>query len=463
MRPILPLSRFVTCVGFALMLALLAEAGATGSVDCRVSLDYEVIPAGESRRAIVKVTVIPVVEAQRRQRPPVNLAIVLDRSGSMSGEKIVQAREGAIEILKRLNSQDYFSLVAYGSSAECIIPSQRGLELDAAIARIRQIETQGSTALFAGVSLGAGEVRKHLGQDSVHRVILMSDGLANVGPQSPSELGRLGAALIKEGISVTTVGVGLDYNEDLMTQLSQKSDGNAWFAQTADDLPEIFSKELGDVLSVVASSVLIEIDCGPGVKPLRIIGREGRIEEGRVQLHFNQLYGGRQKFALIEVEMPAGEAGKEQEVAVARCSYRDMLEEKQAESTGRAQVVYSASEKAVEASINNEVVAEFAMLNSAIAQDVTIAMAEEGKVEEAVQNLQFNSKELRTLGKKLNSPALLQQADDLEVQSQELREQGAMSQQQRKTMRTDSYKLRNNDAPEKQINIESNRQNEQGQ
>ena len=71
----------------------------------------------------------------------------------------------------------------------------------------------------------------------VHRIILLSDGQANVGPSSPGDLGRLGAALLKEGISVTTIGVGTNYNEDLMARLSQKSDGNTYFAEAERDLP----------------------------------------------------------------------------------------------------------------------------------------------------------------------------------------------------------------------------------
>lgn len=95
-----------------------------------------------------------------------------------------------------------------------------------------------------------------------------------------------GAALIKEGISVTTIGVGTDYNEDLMTRLSQRSDGNSYFVESSPDLPQIFRTELGDVLSVVARKVKVMIKCPDGVRPLNIIGREGRIREHSAELFF---------------------------------------------------------------------------------------------------------------------------------------------------------------------------------
>jgi len=118
-----------------------------------------------------------------------------------------------------------------------------------------------------------------LENDYIHRIVLLSDGASPmVGPRTPDDLGRLGAALIKENISVTTVGVGTDYNEDLMARLAQKSDGNTYFVESGYDLPRIFAAELGDVLNVVARRVKVTITLPENVKPVNIIGREGRIK-----------------------------------------------------------------------------------------------------------------------------------------------------------------------------------------
>jgi len=157
--------------------------------------------------------------------------------------------------------------------------------------------------------------------------------LANVGPSSPADLGRLGKALLKEGISVTTIGVGNDFNEDLMTQLSQTSDGNHYFVETSSDLPRIFAQELGDVLSVVARKVVIEVECPEGIRPIRIIGRDGTIRDRQVRLHMNQLYGGQEKFALIEIEVPAIPADQERTIAVARCIYEDAIQRMKLQTT----------------------------------------------------------------------------------------------------------------------------------
>ncbi len=268
---------------------------ANSLVACRVEIDRDVLPANGPQIAIVKVTLDAPPPPERIERPAVNLSIVLDRSGSMAGQKLEKAKQGAIEALRHLTPQDIFSVGVYDHRVETIVSAQSAGRVEWIENRIRRIHSGGNTALFGGVSQGAAEVRKNLNREYVHRIILLSDGLANVGPSSPEDLGRLGAALIKEDISVTTVGVGMDYNEDLMTSLSQNSDGNAYFVESSRDLPRIFAAELGDVLSVVAKKVQLLIECPEGVRPLSIIGREGRIRGRTVELFMNRLYGSQEK------------------------------------------------------------------------------------------------------------------------------------------------------------------------
>ena len=120
----------------------------------------------------------------------------------------------------------------------------------------------------------------------------------------------------------------MDYNEDLMTRLSQNSDGNSYFVESERDLPRIFTAELGDVLSVVAKKVHLYIECPRGVKPVRIIGREGRIKGNKVELFLNQLYGSQEKYALIEVEVAGGKTGEKRAIAQAKCMYENPFTQK---------------------------------------------------------------------------------------------------------------------------------------
>ena len=431
------------CLAILSLGTVLSAAGATASqVACRVELDRSVLPAEDPQQVVVKVTLDAPQPPSEMTRPPVNLCIVLDRSGSMSGQKIEKAKEAAIEALRRLGAGDLFSLVMYDHNVDTVIPAQSAVNTEWIESRIRGIYPGGNTALFGGVSQGASEIRKNLSSRYVHRIILLSDGLANVGPSTPEDLGRLGAALIKEGISVTTIGVGTDYNEDLMTRLSQNSDGNTYFVESGRDLPRIFTAELGDVLNVVAKQVNVIIECPEGVEPVKIIGRDGRINRGKVELSLNQLYGGQEKYSLVEVRVPAGKSGKGMDIASARVTYENPFTQKMETSMGSARATFSADKKAVEKSANADVQRELHLNLKAEAEEKAIEYFDAGNAPAAIGALKQSARELKERGKALKDEVLLEEAGKMEKQADILEQEG-MSKVKRKEMRTDSYQLKN--------------------
>ena len=411
-------------------------------VQCRLETEKSVLFAGPSQNVVLKVTLDAPAVPDDVHRPPVNLSIVLDRSGSMNGQKLEQAKQAAVEAVQRLNRDDIFSLVVYDSNVQTIIPAQPVTDSSRIVSRIRQIYAGGSTALFGGVSQGAFEIRKHLSPRYIHRIILLSDGLANVGPRSPRELGRLGAALIKENISVTTIGVGTDYNEDLMTRLSQNSDGNAYFVESGRDLPRIFTAELGDVLNVVAKKVRLTITLPDGVAPVSIIGREGRIRGRQVELGMNQLYGDQEKYALVEVRIPASTPESRMEIARARVDYEDPFTLKNEVAKGRSVAWFSRDEAVVEQSTNVDVVREYQLNLNALEQEKAITLSDKGKKKEAVRALKQSAEKLKSVATQLNDQVLMEEAQDMEQQADVIEKEG-MSKKYRKVLRTKSYQKKN--------------------
>jgi Ca-activated chloride channel family protein len=424
--------------GFCLALVVPVQASRPDPVvTCRVELDRRVLPAAQANTGVVKVTLDAARAPAKGARPPVNLAIVMDRSGSMSGEKLEKAKDAAIEALHHLEARDRFSLVVYNHTVETVVPAQSAANTQWIESRIRAIQASGNTALFGGVSQAAAEVRKNLGESAVHRVILLSDGLANVGPSSPEDLGRLGAGLLKEGVAVTTVGVGTDYHEDLMARLAQESDGNTYFVENSRDLPRIFSAELGDVLSVVARKVNLVIDCPEGIRPIQVMGRDGRIRGQRVELAMNQLYGGQAKYALVEVEIPGGPAGTTREVASARVSYDNALTLEREEVSGSTTGRFSADESEVASAVNVEVQRAYEYNRNALTQQRAIDLADQGKVEEAAGELRESARKLKATGLRNNDSALEQKAGEMTRQADDLERDG-MSSRERKELRTEA-------------------------
>jgi len=423
--------------------SLVSSAVAADSVQLRLDIDRSVLPAKTKDTAIIKVALDGVKLPRREVRPPVNLALVIDRSGSMFGDKIEKAREAALEAVRQLAADDIVSVIAYDSRVETLVPAQRVGNRRRLEEAIRGLEAAGNTALYGGVARGADEVRR-FSEDGryVNRVILLSDGQANVGPSSPQELGRLGASLMREGIAVTTIGLGLGFNEDLMTRLAQRSDGNTYFVEDSADLPRIFAAELGDVLSVVARRVVIEIEFPEGVRPLRFVGRDGAIRDRKAELTLSQVYGGQEKFALIEVEVSPAEDGREREIARAQVKYEDALEQREAMLTAVRKVRFSAKEADVVKSADHRVQADYAANVIALAKDEAIALVDANRREAAGARLRDEAERLARMGEVYRNTAVQSLAAPAAADAMRVERDG-LGNAERKAFRAQSAQTRN--------------------
>jgi Ca-activated chloride channel family protein len=381
------------------------EPGASPDISFDVDVGEPLMIAGQEQSAYIKIT-LGGFALPRQQRSPINVAIVLDRSSSMAGDKLEKAKEAALMVVDRLQPDDTFSLVTYDSTVEILVPATRVTARDDLRERISALTPRGSTALFAGVSHGLEELAKNLSPSRVNRMILLSDGQANVGPRSPNELGRLGEVAARQGISITTIGLGLGYNEDLMTQLAMSSDGNHAFAENATDLAQIFQHELGDILSVVAQDVQIDIQFEPGVQPVRAIGRDAAITGNRARVSLSQLYALQQKHVLFEVKVPPGAAGQKRALADVAVSYANMISKKKAARRTAAAVEFSAARAQV-ASRQNKQVLEAAALGIATDNNRrALALRDQGNARDAEKVLQDNAAYLKQESMRLQSKQL---------------------------------------------------------
>jgi Ca-activated chloride channel family protein len=369
-------SKFKSIVLLIVMSVFLTANASARTIDLQVNLGTPVMEAGKNQKTFLKIGLKGFDQPAESDRAPVNMAIVLDRSGSMAGEKLARAREAAIKAIGLLQSGDIVSV-------------------ESIYAAIRRIRDGGRTALFAGVSKGASEVRKFLDKNRVNRIILLSDGLANIGPSTPSELGQLGASLGKEGISVTTIGLGLGYNEDLMTQLAGMSDGHHAFVQNSADLNRIFAAEFNTALTVVANQFNIIIRCADSIRPIRVLGRQAQIIGQEVHINLNQLSSNQEKYVMLEVEVPPGVAGEKRDLASVDVSYLDLKTRKRDSLQESVSVNFTKKREEVKKSVNQPV------MDSAAEQVVNeiskeaVELRDQGKTEAAKDYLERSFKSLK--------------------------------------------------------------------
>ena len=376
------MNKTLFALGLATSLAVPLFAGET----LRLNLvpDREVLLQGRPQEVVVKIDLSAIAARPKHRRTPLNLAVVLDKSGSMTGAKLEKAKQAALQLVDRLTSQDIFSLVIYSDEARVLVPAQRVEDKEALKEKIEGIEAGGSTALYAGVKTGARQLQEYFSNKRINRVILLSDGLANVGPSSTRDLCRLGRELAGQGISVTTIGVGDDYNEDLMAGLAEASDANYYYVQDTEKLPEIFAKELGELLTVAARDVRIEIICPDGVKPLGFIGRAEKFADQKASVNLSQFTLGQDRYLFLRCRVTRPEP----EVARVKVSYMDELDNGSEQSaSGVARIRFTNDEAAADRSVNAAVNAEKVLVLTAEAKDKAIAQADAGNYQQAAQTL----------------------------------------------------------------------------
>ncbi len=241
-----------------------------------------------------------------KARAPVDLALVIDISGSMAGEKIVNARGAARQLVESLNDGDIVSIDTFSDAAHSlIVPTVLTQEARTRIvAAIERIAPHGSTNLFDGLSLGEAHASQAPPSHTVRRVVVISDGIANVGPSSPEALGAVAERGLTFRTQVTSLGVGNDYDENTLNALAMKSSGRLYHIGEPREMAAILKREVALLESTVASAAFVEVVPAPGVTLLGAEGARGDwAENGALRIPLGALFGGQHREALVRVRI----------------------------------------------------------------------------------------------------------------------------------------------------------------
>jgi len=246
------------------------------------------------------------------ERKPAHLVFLVDVSGSMNGpDRIELAKESLRKMTKNLKEDDTVSLVTYAGSTRVVLEPTSAAKQDKIFAAIDDLRASGSTGMASGIDLAYERAAKSLKPGHISRVVILSDGDANVGPHTHEELLKIITARAKEGVTLSTIGFGSgNYRDTLMEQLADKGNGNNYYIDSQEQATRVFETQLTQMLEVVAKDVKLQVDFDKEmVSRYRLVGYENRdIKDDdfrQDKVDAGEVGAGHQVTALYEIELTA--------------------------------------------------------------------------------------------------------------------------------------------------------------
>jgi Ca-activated chloride channel family protein len=338
-----------------------------------------------------------------RARAPADVALVIDVSGSMAGAKIENARAAARELVEKLADGDIVSVSVFSDEARVLAePTVLDRNSRAALFRtIGSVQPLGGTNMFDGLRLAEARALASPASHPVRRVVMISDGMANIGPSSPDVLGSVAARGADGGVQVSAIGVGLDYDEHTLNALAIRSSGRLYHLDEPRDMTAILDREIGLLQATAATGSYVEVVPAPGVDVMGADAvRLDRQVDGAVRVPLGTMFGGQHREMLLRVrirggaEKGTGEGGRA--LASVRLHFRDPADsgvERVQEVVARYQVTTDTAR--VEAAANDRTRTIAATQQAAQITAVAAQQVNDGRVDAADQQLATAESKLR--------------------------------------------------------------------
>jgi Ca-activated chloride channel family protein len=306
------------------------KAGETVAMDVRWGNDQ----VGIGQEAVLQVGFSTALANDRQQLRPINLALVIDKSGSMAdADKLSRVKSALLTLVSQLRETDVLSITVFDSEAQVLMPARTLSNREAVRQLIRGIEPGSSTNIHAGLMLGFQEALKNYRKDATNRVVLLTDGIANQGVTDPTQIALDALRYSDRGIDLSTIGVGLDLNKDLLRQLAKTGRGLFHFVADVQDIEKVFLKEVQSLVSPLATEPNVTIDYAAGLELVQLYGYEPQLGDKRVTLKLDNMNHGLTQVVLLRFRLAPHVPYASSRPVKVRFTYYDLEQKRQVVKT----------------------------------------------------------------------------------------------------------------------------------
>jgi len=427
--------------GVVAMLGVIPLSHAQNPIQLGTGLEYGVMLQGSNGEANLVIDLNAATPAGATQRPPISVALVIDRSGSMAGGKMSNAIAAASSFIRSLRVGDVVAVYAYDDVVEQIAPPTpvNAATTPGLLRAVTRLYPRGSTNLHDGLAAGIEALQTPLSERPIRRVIVVSDGLANVGPSDPFSLGELAAQAARSaGISVTSIGVGLDYSEAVLGALAIRSGGRFYHLQEPAQMVAILETELNALSGTVARGLILQVEPGPDVIVVSATGADLARRGRGAELRLGDMQGGQARTVVVNLRVPTT-GGPVHEAARVALRY-DLAAGPGGQRTADDAVSYrvATSNDQVEGSVNARYAVVVEQHRAALVNQQAVEMLGQGRNDGAGDVLLAQAHRMRSRARAIGGEAgrdLEQEAE--RVEGAERRARAARSQPARRAAQLD--------------------------
>lgn len=385
------------------------------------ALEYDTFPAGTPLHVYLMVLVKAESAMGEARRRPLNLSLVIDRSGSMAGPKIDYTRRAAQMLVQNLGATDTLSVVLYNDLVDTLLNPEKVQRKDIINQQISRITPSGATNLSGGWLQGVNLVAQNLDKAQTNRVILISDGLANRGVTDSEKLVAFAAQKYAEGVSTTTMGLGDDFNEELLINLANAGGGAYYYIESPEAMPTILNEELMGLLKLVGQNMTISVSGIPStaVRQMNAYAEEPSAH-GKI-FRLGDVFGDEIKALVLELELPPFQQAGPQRAASLTITYDKLTASGVTREEIKKDITITITPDAIGAGreSNTQVVEQVMLLKAAHARRRAVELADHGRFNEASQVLEAVISEIDESGV-ASAPVLEDEKKSLAKQAEEL-------------------------------------------